>query len=476
MMETPRSRAYIQRLITASALFVFFFGSYSASVIAQDKDESTEKAIELFNKGQDAHEKRDYAFAIDLYGQALQLLPSFPEAEFQRANAYVAIGKLPDAERSFRRAVELRGDWSLAVSGLGSVLVSESNFAEAEPVLTRALALDEQNIPALASMAELLLKTNATREARSELLARINVLNSKANPNGSLLAAQGSLESSLSDNAAAKKSLDRALEAEPENTNALLERARIALSENDLERAEHLAYVLTKNAVDKSVVKILSARILAKRGKLDEAIKVLNEANDPSREANELKSQLIAANSQNGTEVEKLLAENPSDPTLLSRLCSLYRAENPAKALEYCRQASELEPRSIDHAIGYGAALVQAKRFDEASALFERLLKIAPDNSTIHANLATALFQQKRFDEAKPEFQWLVDRQPESSIAHYFLAITHDRLGEYLDAMANYQTFLKLADSEKQKFEIDQVNFRIPGLEKLLKQNKGRRG
>ena len=54
MMETPRSRAYIQRLITASALFVFFFGSYSASVIAQDKDESTEKAIELFNKGQDA--------------------------------------------------------------------------------------------------------------------------------------------------------------------------------------------------------------------------------------------------------------------------------------------------------------------------------------------------------------------------------------------------------------------------------------
>ena len=116
--------------------------------------------------------------------------------------------------------------------------------------------------------------------------------------------------------------------------------------------------MLTKNAVDKSVVKILSARILAKRGKLDEAIKVLNEANDPSREANELKSQLIAANSQNGTEVEKLLAENPSDPTLLSRLCSLYRAENPAKALEYCRQASELEPRSIDHAIGYGAALV----------------------------------------------------------------------------------------------------------------------
>ena len=56
-------------------------------------------------------------------------------------------------------------------------------------------------------MAELLLKTNATREARSELLARINVLNSKANPNGSLLAAQGSLESSLSETLPPKKAL-----------------------------------------------------------------------------------------------------------------------------------------------------------------------------------------------------------------------------------------------------------------------------
>jgi tetratricopeptide (TPR) repeat protein len=476
MMKEPRSRAYIRQAITASAILFFAFFCLSVSASAQERDETAEKAIELFNEGQDAHEKRDYSAAIELYGQALQLMPAFPEAEFQRANAYVALGKLSDAERSFRRAVELRGDWSLAVSGLGSVLVSEGNFAAAKPVLARALDLDEQNIPALASMAELLLRTNAEPETRSELLAKITLLNSKANPNASLLAAQGSLESSLGDNTSAKKSLERALEAEPGNTGALLVRAQIALSENDIERAEHLERILEKYALNTDDAKILNARILVKRGKLSEAINVLNDLKAPSRVAEELKSQLVAANSQNAAEIEKLLTNSPNDPALLGRLCSLYRTGDPAKALEYCQRASELEPRNIEHAIGFGAALVQAKRFDEASTLFARLLTIAPDNSTIHANLATALFQLKRFSEAKPQFQWLVDHQPESPIAHYFLAITHDRLGEYLDAMANYQTFLKLADAEKQKFEIEQVTFRMPGLEKLIRQHRGKRG
>jgi len=133
------------------------------------------------------------------------------------------------------------------------------------------------------------------------------------------------------------------------------------------------------------------------------------------------------------------------------------------------KRAADAAPRDIGPAIGYGAALVQAKRNDEAIALFRKILEVAPDNATVHSNLATALFESKRYAEAKAEYRWLTEKQPNLAVAYFFLAICHDQLREYPDAMANYQQFLKLADPAKQHLEIDKVNLRIPTLDKQLK-------
>ena len=39
-----------------------------------------------------------------------------------------------------------------------------------------------------------------------------------------------------------------------------------------------------------------------------------------------------------------------------------------------------------------------------------------------------------------------------------------------MDAMANYQQFLKLAKPDESKLEIEKVNLRMPVLQKLLKE------
>ena len=167
--------------------------------------------------------------------------------------------------------------------------------------------------------------------------------------------------------------------------------------------------------------------------------------------------------------------KDPKNVVVLSRLCTLYRVDSPEKALIACRHASEAEPENINHAIGFGAALVQAKMYEQAVGLFRKLLTLAPDNSTAHANLATALFQLKRYAEAKTEYQWLVAKQPDLAAAYYFLAITHDQLAEYLDAMANYQQFLRLAEPAKSQLEIDKVNLRLPALQKQIKEKGGKK-
>jgi tetratricopeptide (TPR) repeat protein len=140
-----------------------------------------------------------------------------------------------------------------------------------------------------------------------------------------------------------------------------------------------------------------------------------------------------------------------------------------------CRRASDAEPNKIEHAIGYGAAMLQAKQYAPAAALLQKLVGIAPDNFTVRANFATALFQLKRYNEAKAQFTWLTEKQPANAVAYFFLAVSYDELGEYPDAMANYQLFLKNADSKVNQLEIDKVNLRLPILQRQLDSGKGRK-
>ena len=93
----------------------------------------------------------------------------------------------------------------------------------------------------------------------------------------------------------------------------------------------------------------------------------------------------------------------------------------------------------------------------------------------MHANLGTALFQLKRYAEAKQEYGWLVSKQPDLPIAYFFLAICHDQLAEYLDAMANYQQFLRIAHPSKSQLEIDKVQLRIPILQRQINEKKGKK-
>lgn len=459
-------------LIFAALLFI----SSAVQISAQeDVEADADDPVAIFNQGQDAHEKGDFAEAIKFYDKALAILPEFPEAEYQKGNALISLNKPYEAEKSFRKAVELREDWTLALASHGAVLLRLNQFKEAETVLLKAIELDEQNFPAYAALTELRLKTNAKPKVLQEILTKVKVLTTgKAKPTASIWAARAALENALGDTASAKTSLNRALEIEPKNQFALSERADIALNESDSERAAELIRTLLQLAPDSQDVKILQARSVLLNGKVDDALKILDSVANPTENVLTLRAKIIANNSLNAVELEQKLEKDEKNAIILSRLCSLLRKDNPLKALDYCRRASDAEPSNINHAIGYGAALVQAQKFNEAVALFTRLKGFAPDNYTIHANLATALFQLKRLPEAKAEYQWLAEKQPNLAITYFLLGVTHDQLSEYLDAMANYQQFLRLADAKLNQVEIEKVNLRLPVLQKLIKEKKGK--
>ena len=443
-----------------------------------------QEAVTIFNAAQELHEKGDIAGALKLYDKALKLVPEFPEAEYQRGIAQLSLGNDAEAESSFRRAVGLRPDWSLALAKLGETLVKRlvqtpapdtEKIAEASAVLLKAIETDPNNAPAVVALADLRLNTPSQPKSILDTLEKLrSMTDGKSNAPAALWIARAALESRSGKNDLAKTSLANALAIDPKNKAALFQLADIAIAEGDIVRANELILRLG-GGPSSDPLNLLKARAFATDGKLDEASKQLEAIHSPSTGADELRNRIKALRTTSPAELEKLLESTPKDASILGRLCTMYRRDDPAKALDYCRRASEAEPGNLHHAVGFGAALVQAKQFEAAENILRKIIAISPDNSTAHANLATALFQLKRYPDAKIEFQWLTDNQPRSAGAYLFLGIIHDQLTEYFDAMANYQQYLRLADPVENKLDIEKVNLRLPALQKLIKEGKGKK-
>ncbi|HEX8687432.1 MAG TPA: tetratricopeptide repeat protein, partial [Pyrinomonadaceae bacterium] len=116
---------------------------------------------------------------------------------------------------------------------------------------------------------------------------------------------------------------------------------------------------------------------------------------------------------------------------------------------------------------------LQLRRFDEAAALLERVLRAAPDDYAAHANFATALYELKLYKESIAEYKWMAQARPETAVIHYFIGTAHDHLGEYEDALRAYETFLARADAQTNGLEIDKVNLRLPTLRNQIKRGEG---
>lgn len=451
-----------------SLLMAFVIAAMPGLNCAQTEAGDADDPIAIFNEGQELHEKGNFAEAIKLYEKAISIVADFPEAEYQRGAALLSLGKTDEAERAFRRALELRPEWTLAMTSLGSLLVQKVP-SEAEPMLEKVVKAEPQNSLALAALTELRLNEKASKVVLSGLLAKVTTLTAgKANPTASLWAARAALESALGLMKDARASLSTALAIDTSNRTVLIQAAEVALADDDPVRARALVDRLRALAGTGDQVKYLEGAILAYEGKIEDALIAVSAIAKPTRATQELRERL-QAKTASPAELEKILATEPDKAEILGRLCKAYRRDDPTKALDYCRRANAAEPENIDHAIGYAAALVQAEQYDAAVNLLRRILKTAPEHATLHANLAAALYKLKRYAEAKPEFEWLARARPSEPTAYFFLAISHDQLGEYIDALANYQRFLRLAEPERDKLDIEKVHLRLPQVEKLAR-------
>jgi tetratricopeptide (TPR) repeat protein len=466
-----------RRLVVALAFALVLVCAHGTA--AQDRDEFDETAadpVKLFNRGQEAHGKKEYERALELYEEALQIKPDFAEAEFQKAAALVALKRSPEAEKSYRRAMELRPAWPLPPAALGLMLVrTPGREKEAEPLLRRALALDAKNLTATVALAELRARAGDSAESVT-LWRRATELKS----DDALWVALARAETGAKDSAGALKSFGRALEVDAANVEARLGRADLLISTGEKERGLEDVRALEPLAKSDWKLAIAIANRYGLVGKKEEARRVYESLPEEARQSEEGRKLHAAITDlpcddtpESRAALEQLIISEPKNAAALACLGRLERTNNPERSAELYRRAAEAAPRDVDYAVGYAAALVQLRKFAEAAGILQRVIAVAPEHYEAHTNFAAALFELKLYNRAVVEYKWIERARPELVVVHFFKAIAHDRMGEYEEALAEYETFLARADAGLNQLEIEKVNLRLPSLRNQIKRGEG---
>jgi hypothetical protein len=102
------------------------------------------KAREALASGEKKlYQDKDAQGALSDFQLALSIAPTYFEASYQLAVAYVTLGSLPEAEAAFRKSIDSSGDtYAPADILLGSLLLDRSNFAESERLIRKGISLD----------------------------------------------------------------------------------------------------------------------------------------------------------------------------------------------------------------------------------------------------------------------------------------------------------------------------------------------
>ncbi|HEV2706501.1 MAG TPA: tetratricopeptide repeat protein [Pyrinomonadaceae bacterium] len=476
------SHVLIKGLLIALVLLV------APSVVRAQGDEFGDDAVDpfkLFQQGenrlarfQKTRETQDLEEALEFYEEAARLKPEFPEAEYQRGYTLVLLNRASEGEKAYRRAAELRPDWALPRASLGSLLARTGREQEAEPLLRRALELDGENLTALAALAAVRGRAGDKAEA-VKLWRRATAVEERA---PTLWLARGAAEQEAKDPAAAAESFSRALELEPRNTQARLRRAEAYLDAGDKKSALTDLRNLQDPARRDTQLAIDIAALFDRAGQREEAREILKYVpEEAKRDARftQLEAALTPVNCDDTPEaraaLEKLLASEPRNASLLSCLGQLNRKADPEKALEYFRRAAEIEPRNVSYATGYAASLIQLRRFAPAANILKQVLAVAPEDYPAHANFATALYELKLYKQAIVEYEWIARARPDLAVVYYFIGSAHDHLGEYHEALAAYETFIARADAATNQLEIEKVNLRLPTLRNQIKRGEGKK-
>jgi tetratricopeptide (TPR) repeat protein len=351
------------------------------SALQADPAEAQPQIQQLYEEAQAARARGDLSLAEDKYVEVIRLSP-------QLANAYHNLGIVYFMQRKYRqstnvleKAVKLspRLAGAHVILGLDYYQLYESQ--KAVNALQAALRLNPSDTNALLYLGKSQIQMRDYRSAAKTLERLVD--SKPADP-------EGLYTLSLSYMKLLLESVNRLGEAAPQSYLFSLIMAQDAEARNDDETAiskyrEALALRARPEAVG---IHYALGSVYARTGKYEEA-------------AEEFKRELEI---------------NPNDSLALWKLGELALRTDPQEARHYLERAVTLNPDLPQAALAYGRALARTAETQKAVEHFQRVVRLAPEEDSVHYHLAKAYRLLGRDEQAKAEaarFQELAKKKSE---------------------------------------------------------------
>ena len=141
---------------------------------------------------------------------------------------------------------------------------------------------------------------------------------------------------------------------------------------------------------------------------------------------------------------QRVLPIEPLHPEVHFTFASIHEAGGDlAKAAEAYGKVVDLAPGFLPGLVNLAACLVETGAYSAAFAIYDRALKLAPENPVIHQGLALAFTKLRRYDRALSHHEFLANQRGELPDLME-LAGARDQAGDAEGALKAYRAAMKL--------------------------------
>ncbi len=386
----------------------------------------------------------------DVAGAEQVLLKAAADAPKSREPAmilgrfYQLLRKRDEAEKQFRRALEIDPTFGPALAALGNLLYAEGRLPEAEQVLRRTSNLPDKQYRPLHAI--FLLQTGKGDDAIRELDQQYKADRTDRTARTRLLAAYLKLGRS----ADAENLLNDALKRNSKDVDALMQRGEMRLRAGKLQEAQSDITEVLRTRADSPIAHLILANIHRAQGTFQSEIHELTEALRlnprllPARL--ELANAFTRSNSPKSA-VEVLDQAPPEQRqslgVIIERNGALYALGDFAQVQAGIDQGLAIwrDPRLL---LQDGLLKLRQKNYPASRLALEEVLKQQPQNWTAVEALAESYMADKNKEKATAVVHEYTSRVPDSAAGQHFLGSWLLREGDLAGSRTAYEASKRL--------------------------------
>ncbi len=379
--------------------------------------------------------------------------PHLYDLKFSQVLFYQKMGKKTEAKDILKQIIK---DKSYDIEGvkarnfLAKALLEEGDIAGAKATIDEVITEYPNNNDALLLVSKMALINLDALTAINGL--RTVIKNNPKNVDASLLLAQAhelNKESVLAEN-----ELKKSIEANPANNKAHVNFARYLASKGRVDEAVEVvdkALTYFKNDYDLMNIKL---KIIASQGKSDDVLALLNlmeQTNSDRADVNLIKGQYHLAKGEISSAIEQFEKAYIKSKDKFKSLQLIVKAhmldKKPENAL--ARLQKEMSKNTAVAHLLIGQIYMVQKKVDDARKAFLLASKAARNWFAPYTNLAATYLIEKKFDKALEIYKDAATKLKQPAAALMQIAAIHERKKDYDNAMKVYQQILSENKSNK---------------------------